>query len=181
MRPDGKITSGERRGYRPLIRFSHLSFRKSDDLCLRNLDRLSNYLALLVRRKEGDIRGVASTSHAHDTFDGREPCRIDQPPIVFDVDLDHRPSAVQFAYLYLIAGKAARFLSGDDFGAIFLVCAFKPARDIYSIADHRVIKSEFRSDIADKHVAGIDADAHSERPAAVVGQFRRPKGTLAGE
>src|SRR5258705_3570116 len=93
--------------------------------------------------------------------------------------IDHQP--VEFAYLYVIAGKAARFLSDDDYGAIFLICAFKPARDIYGIADHRVIEPEFRSDIADKHVAGIDADAYSERPAAVIGQFRRPKGTLAGE
>jgi hypothetical protein len=29
MRPEGKITSGERRGYRPLIRFSHLSSAKA--------------------------------------------------------------------------------------------------------------------------------------------------------
>ena len=28
-----------------------------------NLDCLSNYLALLVRREEGDIRGVASTKN----------------------------------------------------------------------------------------------------------------------
>jgi hypothetical protein len=56
------------------------------------------------------------------------------------------------------------------FGAIFLVGAFESARDIYGIADHRVIEPEFRSDIADQHVAGIDADAHSQRPAAVIGQ-----------
>jgi hypothetical protein len=84
MTPDGKIKSGKRRGYRPVIRFSHLSIHESDDLCPRNLDRLSNYLALLVRREEGDIRGVASASDAHNTFDRCEPRRIDQPPVVFD-------------------------------------------------------------------------------------------------
>src|SRR5216683_6306567 len=80
-----------------------------------------------------------------------------------------------------IAGKAARFLADDDFGAIFLVGAFKSARNIYGIADDSVIEPEFRSDIADQHVAGIDADAHPERPAAVIFQSRRPQGALAGE
>jgi hypothetical protein len=64
--------------------------RRSSRLRLRNLDCLSNNLALLVRREEGVIRGVAATSDAHDTFNRREPCRIDQPPIVFDVDLEDR-------------------------------------------------------------------------------------------
>jgi len=74
--------------------------------------------------------------------------------------IDHQP--VEFAHMDAIAGKAARFLADDDFGAIFLVGAFKSARDIYGIADDSVIEPEFRSDIADQHVAGIDADAHPE-------------------
>src|ERR1700761_9094381 len=50
---------------------SHIrEFPRKRRLYLRNVDRLSNYLALLVRRKEGDIRGVTSTSYTHDTFDG---------------------------------------------------------------------------------------------------------------
>ena len=87
---DGKITRGSVEAITPLKPLLASEFPRKRRLYLRNLDRLSNYLALLVRRKEGDIRGVASTSYTHDTFDGREPCRIDQPPIVFDVDLEDR-------------------------------------------------------------------------------------------
>jgi hypothetical protein len=87
---DGKITRGASR-LPPRSTTSRIrEFPRKRRLYLRNFDRLSNYLALLVRRKEGDIRGVASTSYTHDTFDGREPCRIDQPLIVFDVDLEDR-------------------------------------------------------------------------------------------
>ena len=60
-----------------------------------------------------------------------------------------------------IAGKAARFLSDDDVGAVFLVGALQPAGDIHGVADHRVVEPKLRSDIADQHVAGIDADPHA--------------------
>ena len=63
--------------------------------------------------------------------------------------IDHQP--VEFAHMYVVAGKAARFLSDDDLRAIFLVRAFKPAGDVYGVANYRVIEPEFRSDIADKH------------------------------
>jgi hypothetical protein len=93
---DGKITRGSVEAITPLKPLLASEFPRKRRLYLRNLDRLSNYLALLVRRKEGDIRGVASTSDTHDTFDGREHCRIDLPPIAFDVDLEDRVEVGRF-------------------------------------------------------------------------------------
>jgi hypothetical protein len=86
--------------YRRLIRFSHLNFRESDDLCLRNLDCLSNYLALLIRRKECDIRGVASEAsrlHALRKTESAVPAMDNFPAVrilgLIDVriDLDGSP------------------------------------------------------------------------------------------
>ena len=38
-----------------------------------------------------------------------------------------------------LAGKTARFLPDDDFGAVFLIGPFEPACDIHGVADHRVV------------------------------------------
>jgi hypothetical protein len=47
------------------------------------------------------------------------------------------------------------------------------------VADHGVIQPDFRSDIADQHVAGIDADADFDRLAVVVDKVRLAHGALA--
>jgi hypothetical protein len=52
----------------------------------RHLNRLSENLALLVRREESDIRRIATASDPDDPFDWRKSRRIDQPPAIFDVD-----------------------------------------------------------------------------------------------
>src|SRR5882762_2421987 len=128
-----------------------------------------------IGRKTGFVQRHPGGSHGSAFGDVKQfvDCDSARPSI------DRQP--VEFARMDAIAGKAARFLADDDFGAVFLVGAFKPARDIYGITDHRVIEPEFRSDIADQHVAGINADTHPERPPAVVFQSRRPQGALAGE
>ncbi len=72
----------------------------------------------------------------------------------------------------MIRSPASRRVSGPMMivRAVDLVGAFKPAGDIHGVADHRVIQPDFRSDIADQHVAGIDADPDLAR----LGRDRRP-------
>src|ERR1700678_320910 len=55
--------------------------------------------------------------------------------------IHHQP--VQFAHLDALAGKTARFLPDDDFGAVFLIGPFQPACDIHGVADHRVVEPHF--------------------------------------
>jgi hypothetical protein len=49
---------------------------------------LPNYLALLVRCKERDIGCVTAASYPDDTFDRSEPCVVDEPLAVFDIDVE---------------------------------------------------------------------------------------------
>ena len=82
--------------------------------------------------------------------------------------IDREP--VEFANDDAIARQPARFGTDDDRGAVSLVGALEPAGDIHGIADDGVVQPHFRSDIADQHVAGIDADADFDGLAVVVDQ-----------
>src|ERR1700691_3369144 len=81
--------------------------------------------------------------------------------------IDHQP--VELARLDAIAGKAARLLSDDDVGAVFLVGGFEPARNIHRVADDRVVEPELRSDIADQHFTGVNPDSNLKHITAVIG------------
>jgi len=65
--------------------------------------------------------------------------------------IDRQPST--FAHMDAIAGKAARFLADDDFGAYSLVGAFKAGSRIFTASRHRIVEPE--SDrYCRQHVAG---------------------------
>ena len=57
-------------------------------LGLRNLNCLPKHLALLVGGEEGDVRCIATTSDPDDSFNRRKPGRVNQPPSVFEINLE---------------------------------------------------------------------------------------------
>src|ERR1700677_3886491 len=81
--------------------------------------------------------------------------------------IDHQP--VELARPDAVAGKAAGFLSDDNVGAVFLFRGPKPTRNIHGVADHGVVEPELRSNIADQHFTGVNADPNLERIAIVIG------------
>lgn len=62
---------------------------KSRVMSIRNLDRLPDCPALLVRGKERDIGSITAAFDADDAFDRGEPRGVDEPPAVFDVDFEN--------------------------------------------------------------------------------------------
>src|SRR5689334_13323624 len=88
---------------------------------------------------------------------------------------------VKFAHDDTVAAEAPCLRADDDGGAVALVGAFQPAGDVHGIADHRVVQPNLRTDIADQHVAGIDADADFYFLAMVIDETRLLHRTLASE
>ena len=79
----------------------------------------------------------------------------------------------------LVAGQPAGFLADHDVRAVLLVGGFEPAGDVHGVADDRVVEANLGTDIADQHVAGVDADAHLDGAAVVVDKLGGAQGALA--
>src|ERR1043166_7262042 len=92
----------------------------------------------------------------------------------------HRES-VELPHHDTVAREASRLRTDDDGGTVALVGAFEPACDVDGIADHGVVQPNLGADIADQHIAGIDADADLYVLAMVVDQTRLLHRALAGE
>jgi hypothetical protein len=54
----------------------------------RDLDTLADDLASLVGRQKGNIGGVSAASDPYDALDRRQPCGVDEPPTIFQVDFE---------------------------------------------------------------------------------------------
>src|SRR6202035_6062452 len=67
---------------------------------------------------------------------------------------------------FWIAETRGRLLADHQIDAINLAQAFQPGSEIHRIAEQRVIEMLLRAVIAHAAFAGIDADAHADRPEA---------------
>ena len=65
---------------------------------------------------------------------------------------------------FRIAETRSRLLADHQIDAINFAQAFQPGSKIHRIAEQRVIEMLLRAVIADAAFAGVDADAHADRP-----------------
>jgi hypothetical protein len=60
--------------------------------------------------------------------------------------------AVELTNCNAIAGETTCLFPDNDLGAILLIGAFKAAGNVYRVADHCIVETHLRADIADQHI-----------------------------